>query len=167
MGGCISRKPTLQQQPEEFFNLQVPGPVTDMSSSPGREGKTPEIVPQAHIDPKRMSERDRQRVLGSSTLSTGTGSSTKKRDKYINFQALADVCKEGADYSIICRNNASHVAVIAPHGGGIEPGTSEIARAIAGDDLSFYAFQGVRPEKNSELHITSENFDEPRGIGLV
>jgi phage replication-related protein YjqB (UPF0714/DUF867 family) len=53
------------------------------------------------------------------------------------------------------------VAVIAPHGGGIEPGTSELATAIAGDDFSLYLFEGLKSAGNGELHITSTNFDEP------
>jgi phage replication-related protein YjqB (UPF0714/DUF867 family) len=53
------------------------------------------------------------------------------------------------------------VAIIAPHGGKIEPGTSEIAAAIAGDDYSLYRFQGLRDRPREELHITSAKFDEP------
>ena len=57
--------------------------------------------------------------------------------------------------------------VIAPSGGGIEPGTSEIAEAIAGDDLLFYAFEGIKSTGSGDLHITSTRFDEPRCIALV
>lgn len=92
---------------------------------------------------------------------------SRKQDKYNNFQELAAAKQEGKDYSIAYRNNASHVAIIAPHGGAIEPGTSEIARAIAGEDLSHYAFEGLMSAKNSELHITSNKFDEPRCLDLL
>jgi phage replication-related protein YjqB (UPF0714/DUF867 family) len=44
--------------------------------------------------------------------------------------------------------------VIAPDGGSIEPGTSEIALKIAGLDFSFYAFEGRRKQHNNCLHIT-------------
>jgi phage replication-related protein YjqB (UPF0714/DUF867 family) len=53
--------------------------------------------------------------------------------------------------------------MIAPHGGRIEPGTSEIAATIAGDTQSFYAFEALRPG----LHITSARFDEPQALALV
>jgi len=60
------------------------------------------------------------------------------------------------------------VAVIAPHGGGIEDGTSEIARAIAGDDFNLYLFEGLRPSRNyAALHLTSHRFDEPECLELL
>lgn len=58
-------------------------------------------------------------------------------------------------------------AVIAPHGSSIEPGTSEIAKAIASDDLDLYVFEGLKPVGNRDLHITSIRFDEPVGLKLL
>jgi len=53
--------------------------------------------------------------------------------------------------------------LIAPHGGGIEPGSSEIMRAVA--DLggwAWYEFAGFLRQGNQEaLHISSTDFDEP------
>jgi phage replication-related protein YjqB (UPF0714/DUF867 family) len=58
--------------------------------------------------------------------------------------------------------------VIAPHGGGIEEYTSEIARAIAGEDFNLYLFEGVRQAGNfASLHLTSHRFDEPRCVNLL
>ncbi len=51
--------------------------------------------------------------------------------------------------------------------GGIEPGTSEIARRIAGEDLNLALFEGLKSRGNRDLHITSANFDEPRCVGIV
>lgn len=56
---------------------------------------------------------------------------------------------------------------MAPHGGGIEAGTARIASAIAGNDHAFYAFKGIRPQNNFQLHIASHCFDEPRAINLA
>jgi phage replication-related protein YjqB (UPF0714/DUF867 family) len=89
------------------------------------------------------------------------------RDKYGSFSQLAAKQRRGADFRVRFRNRRSNVLVIAPHGGGIEPGTSETAVAIAGHDLSFYAFEGIRLRGNGELHITSTRFDEPRCVLLV
>jgi poly-gamma-glutamate hydrolase-like protein len=58
-------------------------------------------------------------------------------------------------------------ALVAPHGGGIEPGTSELADAIAASDLSFYTFEGLKPSGNTDLHITSTRFDEPMCLTLL
>lgn len=88
-------------------------------------------------------------------------------DKYKSFSHLAQAETHGEDYCIRVAERGSTVAVIAPHGGGIEPGTSEIAEAIAGDDLSFYAFEGKKTTGNGDLHITSARIDEPQGLALV
>ena len=87
--------------------------------------------------------------------------------KYANFKALEQFEIEGIDYEIQSRNGISGIAVIAPHGGGIEPGTAEITKAIAGSDHAFYAFKGTKKSGNIDLHITSTKFDEPRGIRII
>jgi len=87
--------------------------------------------------------------------------------EYPNFAALKQAEREGVDFDIVCRHKPSPVAVIAPHGGEIEPGTSEIAAAIAGDEFNFYCFEGRKPKGNTALHITSSNFDEPRCLDLI
>ena len=88
-------------------------------------------------------------------------------DKYTSFSHLAEAETHGEDFCIRVVERGSTVAVIAPHGGGIEPGTSEIAEAIAGDDFSFYAFEGKKTTGNGDLHITSTRIDEPQGLALV
>lgn len=88
-------------------------------------------------------------------------------DTYKNFGDLAAHETEGTDFSIRASDRDAATAVIAPHGGSIEPGTSELAEAIAGANFSFYAFEGTKPAGNAVLHVTSTRFDEPLGRGLV
>jgi len=88
-------------------------------------------------------------------------------DKYANFAGLLGNEKENSDFRIRSRECAGTPAIIAPHGGGIEPGTSELAEAISDADLSFYAFEGIKKGGNGVLHITSGRFDEPKAIALV
>ena len=57
--------------------------------------------------------------------------------------------------------------VIAAHGGAIEPGTSELAEAIAGEEHACYTFSGEKAAGNGVLHITSARFDEPRCLELI
>jgi phage replication-related protein YjqB (UPF0714/DUF867 family) len=87
--------------------------------------------------------------------------------KYDTFEALSRCETEGSDYRIRSRSGTSGIAVIAIHGGGIEPGTTEIAEAIAGEHHAFYTFSGIKSAGNFCLHITSANFDEPLGIALA
>ena len=87
-------------------------------------------------------------------------------DRYRSFAEL--VHREGPDaFSVRLRSAGSATAIVAPHGGAIEPGTSEIALAIAAHDLSYYLFEGRKARANRQLHLTSDVFDEPRGLALI
>jgi phage replication-related protein YjqB (UPF0714/DUF867 family) len=88
-------------------------------------------------------------------------------DKYRNFEELRGSEREGADFRIRVLRRTMAVGTLAPHGGKIEPGTSRIAEAIAGDDYSLYCFEGLRRQGNSDLHIRSVNFTEPRCLDLI
>jgi phage replication-related protein YjqB (UPF0714/DUF867 family) len=89
-------------------------------------------------------------------------------DRYASFAELSQHEREGVDYAIELQSRDSAVAVIAPHGGFIEPNTTEIARAIAAAELSFYGFAALRRGRpHSDLHLTSHKFDEPRCLALL
>ena len=88
-------------------------------------------------------------------------------DKYPDFETLARNELPGVDYRIALRRAAARFAVIAPHGGGIEPGTSEVADAVAADEFSCYLFEGLKRSGNADLHITSTRFDEPLCVTLI
>ena len=90
-----------------------------------------------------------------------------RKDTYADYAELARCETEGQDYVLIARQGRSPVAVIAPHGGGIEPGTVDLADAVAGAEHSFYAFKGIKPAGNFILHITSHRFDEPTGLRIA
>ncbi|MFO7667499.1 MAG: poly-gamma-glutamate hydrolase family protein [Desulfobacterales bacterium] len=88
-------------------------------------------------------------------------------DKYANYDDLKQHEIKGEDYVILSRAGTSRIAVIALHGGGIEPGTVDIADALAGAEHSFYAFKGIKKKGNAVLHISSTKFDEPEGIRIA
>ncbi len=88
-------------------------------------------------------------------------------DRYPNYEVLRRCEKEGRDFRIRVRRGHSGIAVVAPHGGGIEAGTSELADAVAAKDHAFYSFEGIKRSGNVDLHVTSERFDEPRALELV
>jgi phage replication-related protein YjqB (UPF0714/DUF867 family) len=69
--------------------------------------------------------------------------------------------------------------IIAPHGGGIEFGTSELCLAIAGYHpatlavtpgtgvtYDYWMFEGLRPSDNSDLHVTSTHCDDGVAVSL-
>jgi phage replication-related protein YjqB (UPF0714/DUF867 family) len=80
-------------------------------------------------------------------------------DKYGSFDELLRAEREGIDFRIRVMRRETSVAIIAPHGGKIEPGTSELAEAIC--------FEGLQKRPHRDLHITSANFREPRCEELV
>lgn len=102
-------------------------------------------------------------------IRTKAGAEVPDAGEYRGYGDLARSQRRGRDYEItVRRRRASRIAVIAPHAGGIENGTSEIARAIAGEDLNLYLFEGRRPADNFRaLHLTSHLFDEPLCLELI
>jgi phage replication-related protein YjqB (UPF0714/DUF867 family) len=92
-----------------------------------------------------------------------------KRGAFTGYADLARRFRRGRDFDIsVRRRPGSRVAVIAPHGGRIENGTSEIARAVAGDDFHLYLFEGALTAGNfHRLHLTSHLFDEPECLELI
>jgi len=90
-----------------------------------------------------------------------------RMNKYASYEELKQYEREGKDYEILIREGVSGIAVVAPHGGGIEPGTDDIADCIAGTEHSFYCFKGMKQTGNADLHITSDKFDEPYGLKII
>lgn len=88
-------------------------------------------------------------------------------DKYKNYQALSAHEQIGKDYTIHIQYALPEVVILAIHGGGIEAGTSEIARGIAKGTWSLYDFRGEKRKGNRDLHITSTHFDEPHALEMV
>jgi phage replication-related protein YjqB (UPF0714/DUF867 family) len=114
------------------------------------------------------------RACLSAATSGGKVAPRNRRDRGVrrpyppgSFSEVALWAREGLDYGIALRPMATRIAVLAIHGGGIESGTSEVAKAIAGQAFSLYCFEGLKERGNHLLHVTSTRFDEPSGIRLA
>jgi phage replication-related protein YjqB (UPF0714/DUF867 family) len=83
------------------------------------------------------------------------------------------------DDSLDQRGAVSRTTIIAPHGGGIETGTSELCLAVAGyhpatlevdppggPTYDYWMFEGLRPADNDELHVTSTRCDDGVAVSL-
>ena len=87
-------------------------------------------------------------------------------DKYESYAELrASEAPDAFEITVFDRNTPA--VIVAPHGGKIELGTTEITAAMAQDIFSAYAFTGKKASDNSDLHITSTKFDEPMALALV
>ena len=89
------------------------------------------------------------------------------QDRYRGFEELQRHETLDKDYTLSFQDAGSRVTIVAPHGGKIEPRTSDLARRIAGGNFNFYCFEGIKERNNAGLHITSHRFDEPGAVKLV
>ena len=89
-------------------------------------------------------------------------------DLYASYTALAAAETEGVAYERRSVPAAGSTwSSIAIHGGGIEPGSGEVARAVGASVMAHYEFAGIKSSNNSDLHVTSTNFNEPIAQGIV
>jgi len=86
---------------------------------------------------------------------------------YASFTELAQHEEQGFDFLIRQRPGTSDILVMAPHGGGIEPGTGDIADALAGGEHALYCFKGLKKSGNRGLHLTSIRFNEPLALQML
>lgn len=86
---------------------------------------------------------------------------------YTSFSKLRKREVIGVDYRVRVRYGFSGLVIMSIHGGGIEPGTTEIAEEAAGDLHTFYTFSGTKKEGNARLHMSSKAFDEPLGLEIA
>ncbi|MFH1993787.1 MAG: poly-gamma-glutamate hydrolase family protein [Pseudomonadota bacterium] len=136
-------------------------------------GSTPRSFQNIKVDQERILNSDgilnlkefpkRLMIIGAGII----GCEYATMGNYQSYRELKENETLGKDYQIQIRSGKSGIAVMAPHGGGIEPGTTEIAAAVAGHDHTFYAFSGLKAQGNIGLHITSTRFDEPKGIEIA
>ncbi|MER6945980.1 poly-gamma-glutamate hydrolase family protein [Nonomuraea sp. NPDC000554] len=90
------------------------------------------------------------------------------RDVYADYAGLSAHEIEGRDYRRVQRvPRGARVAHIAIHGGAIEAPTSQLADQAAGRRYAYYSFDGIKAADNSDLHITSTHFDEPKALKVV
>jgi phage replication-related protein YjqB (UPF0714/DUF867 family) len=90
-------------------------------------------------------------------------------DLFANYAELAAAKVEGQDYQVSYKDNGSDMLLFSPHAGAIEIGSSELITAISKErpEWNWYLFEGLQSSNNSELHITSTNFDEPRALNMM
>ena len=85
----------------------------------------------------------------------------RAEDTYQSMTDLMDNTNEGTDWELSYNDNNSDTLIGAIHGGNIEAGTSEAAKLTANKGAyRYYAFEGIRPSDNSDLHVTSTNFSD-------
>jgi phage replication-related protein YjqB (UPF0714/DUF867 family) len=87
--------------------------------------------------------------------------------------------RERFDDTLARADDVPKTTILAPHGGGIEPGTSELCLAVAGYHpaglpqippaevtYDYWMFEGVRDRGNAELHVTAVGCDDGVAVSL-
>lgn len=92
-----------------------------------------------------------------------------RKKKYADYAELNAAELEGRDYEIrVLQGSRTALAALAPHGGAIEAGTSELVEELHHScHFSTYDFRGKKRTGNRSLHIRSTHFDEPRALSLA
>lgn len=89
-------------------------------------------------------------------------------DTYKSMTELMQNTVEGQDWDIETYDTDSDIISMAVHGGGIEIGTTELAKLVAEKgEYNFFSFTAKLPSNNSQLHVTSTNYDAPRIIDKI
>lgn len=88
-------------------------------------------------------------------------------DRYSSFKELYRAERDGTDYQKLVVRRGSHCLIMAPHGGRIESGTSELAKAVASEEHSLFLFEGIRKRPHSDLHVTSHLYDDEDAVEIA
>lgn len=78
-------------------------------------------------------------------------------DKFTDLTSLKQQVPRSA-FRVLCLDRKSPVTVMSVHGGFIEPGTSELARFVAGRTYNYFDFQCLRADMAKDMHVTSTRF---------
>jgi phage replication-related protein YjqB (UPF0714/DUF867 family)/membrane-associated phospholipid phosphatase len=103
-------------------------------------------------------------LAGSSVL---TVRSAHGADKYPSYTEMAKHEHEGIDFFVDLAEPRSKILVLAIHGQYLEPGSDDVAEAIAGSDFRKYIFRANKNVNWADLHVTSTHFDDPRALDLA
>jgi len=79
-----------------------------------------------------------------------------------DFTELVLRAEKDRDYRLVIWDRGAEITLVAIHGGGIEPMTSELAAAVAGEAYNLYDLQGLLPQGNDVFRIPAHRFDEMR-----
>ncbi|NWK84615.1 poly-gamma-glutamate hydrolase family protein [Staphylococcus sp. GSSP0090] len=100
-------------------------------------------------------------VVGNADTSLDIPVETRKSDYYSSMTELYNDTKEGVDWKKDTRDTGKSVLIVAPHGGNIEQGTTELTKLVANNgNFDYFSFEAIRPSNNTQLHVTSTHYDD-------
>src|SRR5699024_3236652 len=144
--------PSAPVQPSTIANAPV------KTNEESQNTVTPKLE-NTNIQDKTL--QSQETIKATPETETKTASATRKQDYYKSMTELYKDTTEGIDWKKDTRNVGKSVLIVAPHGGNIEQGTSELTKLVANNgDFDYFSFEAIRPSNNTQLHVTSTNYDD-------
>lgn len=159
-----SHTTTVKKNTTQLSKTKSPSTSTESKTVQSSTTKAqPTLSTQASTTTKakQLSTPPTSKISSSKEL-VGVAPAERKVDKYQSMTQLEKETTEGVDWRKDTKNTGNQVLIVAPHGGSIEQGTTELTKALADKgNYDYYSFEGIRPKNNSELHVTSTHYDDP------
>jgi phage replication-related protein YjqB (UPF0714/DUF867 family) len=86
------------------------------------------------------------------------------------FEEIANAYTLNTHFAVVAEPGSDpekKYLVIGIHGGGIQLYTSDIVYGIAGTRHGFYLFEGFIQDAQTRMHVSSDNYNEPRFDKMV
>ncbi|MCJ1661261.1 poly-gamma-glutamate hydrolase family protein [Staphylococcus sp. NRL 18/288] len=90
------------------------------------------------------------------------------KDHFRSMTQLFANTKEGVDWKKEIKKTGSNVIIVAPHGGNIEKGTTELTKMVAKHNhYDYYSFTVLSQQNPEKFHVTSSHYNDPTLLNMV
>ncbi|MFC0137942.1 hypothetical protein CD127_06920 [Staphylococcus petrasii] len=90
------------------------------------------------------------------------------KDHFRSMTQLFANSQEGVDWKKEIKRAGSNVIIVAPHGGNIEKGTTELTKMVANHNhYDYYSFTVLNKQNPEKFHVTSSHYNDPTLLNMV
>lgn len=90
------------------------------------------------------------------------------KDHFKSMTQLFSHTKEGTDWKKEIKKTNSNVIIVAPHGGNLEKGTTELTKLVANQNhYNYYSFTVLNHTNPEKFHVTSPHYNDPTLLNMV
>ncbi|WP_240621230.1 poly-gamma-glutamate hydrolase family protein [Staphylococcus ureilyticus] len=155
---------TKSNTPSTVPTPSVPVQPSTIANAPVKTNEASQNTVSPKLENTNIQDKtlqSQETIKATPETETKTASATRKQDYYKSMTELYKDTTEGIDWKKDTRNVGKSVLIAAPHGGNIEQGTSELTKLVANNgDFDYFSFEAIRPSNNTQLHVTSTNYDD-------
>lgn len=78
------------------------------------------------------------------------------------------ILRKRVDWKKEIKKTGSNVIIVAPHGGNIEKGTTELTKMVAKHNhYDYYSFTVLNQQNPEKFHVTSSHYNDPTLLNMV